>query len=249
MSTWVLVRGLAREHEHWGDFPARLHAAMSPCQVLTPDLPGNGLRYRETSPTRIQAMADALARELEDSGHRPPYHVIALSLGAMVAVSWAQRHPDALSRMVLINTSMRPFNSFYRRLRPGVWPALIGAAVPGRTAEQRERAILAATSNDARARALALPTWACAARSRPVTGANLVRQLWAAARFTAPRGAPTIPTLILASTQDRLASVQCSRTLAARWHCPIVEHPTAGHDLPLDAGDWVVSEVARWIQA
>lgn len=249
MNTWVLIRGLAREHGHWGDFPQRLRRAMAPCEVLTPDLPGNGLRDQDASPTTVDAMADALALELARADHRPPYHVIALSLGAMVAVSWAHRHPDALARMVLINTSMRPFNPFYQRLRPAAWPAFIGAALPGRSAKDRERAILAVTSNDTRARTRALPDWTQIAQARPVAGANLLRQLWAAARFSAPELPPPVPTLVLASTQDRLAAVQCSRTLAARWHQPLVEHPDAGHDLPLDAGDWVIEQIAHWMRA
>jgi len=249
MSTWVLIRGLAREAGHWGDFPQRLEAAMAPCKVLTPDLPGNGLRHAEPSPIHVSAMVDALLEMLADGGDPPPYHVIGLSLGAMVAVAWAERRPEDLARLVLINTSMRPFSPFHARLRPGAWPAFIGAAVPGRSARARESAILEITSNMPRSRAQALPHWTDIATRHPVSGINLIRQLLAAARFRAPAQPPDVPTLVLASTTDHLASVTCSRTLAAHWHCPLMEHPHAGHDIALDDGDWVIDQMARWMGA
>jgi hypothetical protein len=37
--------------------------------------------------------------------------------------------------------------------------------------------------------------------------------------------------------------------IARRWHCSIAIHPTAGHDLPLDAGDWVAKEILAWLAA
>jgi len=247
MSTWVLIRGLAREAGHWGDFAQRLERAMRPCRVVTPDLPGNGLRHHEDSPRTVEAMTSTLADTVRRSGYPPPYNLMALSLGAMVAVAWASRHPEEVSRLVLLNTSMRGFNPFYQRLRPAAWPAFVGAALPGRTTKDREHAILKVTSNRPEARSVALAAWTDIAQSHPVSKANLLRQLVAAARFSAPVHRPPMPILILASTEDRLASVKCSRALAKQWHCPLHEHPDAGHDLALDAGDWVIAQTTRWI--
>ena len=68
----------------------------------------------------------------------------------------------------------------------------------------------------------------------------------AAARYQAPAQPPPVPTLLLASVQDRLVSVACSRALARHWQCALQVHPTAGHDLPLDAGAWVVAQIDAW---
>lgn len=249
MSTWVLIRGLAREHGHWGDFVPAMKAAFPDATVLTPDLPGNGERHTEPSPLTVAAMAEALHTGLAQEGHAPPYRVVSLSLGAMVAVAWAQTHPEVIERMVLINTSMRPFNPFYERLRPAAWPTFLSAARPGRSRTEAERAILELTSNLPAAREAALPEWSNIAQARPVSGPNLLRQLLAAAQFRAPTAPPPMPLLLLASTQDRLASVRCSRTLADQWQCPCIEHPTAGHDLPLDDGPWVIAQLQRWMRA
>jgi pimeloyl-ACP methyl ester carboxylesterase len=69
-----------------------------------------------------------------------------MSLGAMVAVAWADRHPDELAGGVLINTSLRPFSPWYQRLRPANYLALLGLLLAG-DAGRRERTILRLTSN------------------------------------------------------------------------------------------------------
>jgi pimeloyl-ACP methyl ester carboxylesterase len=76
---------------------------------------------------------------------------------------------------------------------------------------------------------------------------NALRQLWAAARFAAPSAVPAIPTLLLASAQDALVSVQCSRAIAQAWGVPLHEHPLAGHDLSLDDPRWVAQQVQAWL--
>jgi pimeloyl-ACP methyl ester carboxylesterase len=55
----------------------------------------------------------------------------------MVAVAWAERYPQELQRMVLINTSLAPHNPFYQRLRPANYPAIIATMLTG-TQRQRE---------------------------------------------------------------------------------------------------------------
>ena len=38
------------------------------------------------------------------------------------------------------------------------------------------------------------------------------------------------------------------RRLAAQWATAFAEHPTAGHDLPLDDGAWVARQVGDWLR-
>ena len=117
--------------------------------------------------------------------------------------------------------------------------------VPGRDTLRREEAILRLTSNLPVSQVVA-EAWATHARTARVTRGNVVRQLVAAARYSSRIGAPAVPTLLLASTQDRLVSVECSRRLAEVWRLPLREHPFAGHDLPLDDPEWVVEAIAQW---
>ncbi|MDP2786993.1 MAG: alpha/beta hydrolase [Pseudomonadota bacterium] len=248
MTTWVFLRGLAREARHWGDFPARFRAAfdgeLAAGDILTPDLPGNGRRYAEPSPTRVEAMMEACRRELRAQGRPPPYHLLALSLGGMVAVAWALRYPEECRAAVLLSTSMRPYGAIYERLRPGAWPTLL--SLLGASGEARERAIFELSSARAAALADVMPAWIEYAREYPVSRLGALRQLLAAARFSAVEK-PAVPVLLLAGAGDHMVNPRCSERLAQAWDADFVLHPTAGHDLPLDDGDWVAREVRSWL--
>ena len=242
---WVLLRGLTREAGHWGAFPACLASALGIDEGMlhAPDLPGNGLRWRENSPTRVEAIMAACRAEVRAQGVLPPYHLLALSLGGMVATAWALSYPDECQSLVLINSSLKPDCSLLERMRPQalrVLPGLLWSE-----ADRRESSILRLTSADPLRHAEILSRWRELAAQHPVSRWNALRQLLAAARFSATE-APSVPTLILASNGDRIAKADCSARIADRWGAMFMRHPSAGHDLPLDAPDWVADQVRRW---
>ncbi|MBV8664923.1 MAG: alpha/beta hydrolase [Burkholderiaceae bacterium] len=246
MNTWVLLRGLIREQRHWGDFPTEFQREIHGSNIVTLDLPGNGVMHHAASPLRIEDMARHCRNELESRGLAPPYYLLALSLGAMVAVSWCMQSPGEIAGCVLINTSLRPFSPFYRRLRPGNYPRLLWAAAHGDVA-RREKLILQLTSNRADTQARLVERWTAWQNQYPTSRANALRQLLAAMRFRAPRHKPSVPILVLGSERDRLVNADCSHRLASAWHAEAVFHPDAGHDLPLDDGPWVARQVGLWL--
>jgi pimeloyl-ACP methyl ester carboxylesterase len=244
MTTWILLRGLMRDSRHWGGFVDEFQHAMPHSRVLALDLPGNGALHRQASPGSVPAMVAHCRAQLLACGIQPPYALLAMSLGAMVAVAWSAAHPHEVSRQVLINTSLRPFSPFYQRLRPANYRQLLRLALLSASAESWERAILNLTSNHACATPEAiLPQWLAWRQTNPVSRVNALRQLVAAARYQAALAPPLVPTLLLASEQDRLVSVACSKALARHWHCALRLHPSAGHDLPLDDPTWVAAQV------
>lgn len=251
MTTWVLLRGLMREARHWGDFSLQFqHALGKDHHIATLDFPGNGSLHAQASATSVAAMADYCRTQLKQMGYTPPYRVLALSLGAIVAVAWSELHPDEIERMVLINTSLAPYSPFYHRLRPANYPALTRAMLLS-SAAQRENLILRLTSNiknQSEHKQSILNQWIAYANEYPVARANILRQLKAARCYRATT-APSVPVLLLAGQQDQLVNVKSSLTLAQRWHCDIRLHPTAGHDLPLDDGVWVTQQVQEWLAA
>lgn len=247
MSSWVLLRGLTRESGHWGRFPDQLRMRLPGAQVIALDLPGNGALHRAHSPASVAAMVEAARRQLADQGVAPPYHLLALSLGAMVALDWAVRRPQELAGCVLLNTSLARLSPFYRRLRPANYAALAGL-LAGRGGDAvRESTILRLTSARPEAHAAVAAEWAAIREARPVTPGNALRQLLAALRYRAPHQAPPVPTLVLAGAGDRLVDPRCSQALAGAWGWPIALHRWAGHDLALDDGPWVAEQVARWL--
>jgi pimeloyl-ACP methyl ester carboxylesterase len=247
-TTWVLLRGLAREARHWGDFPERFGTRVGAARVIALDLPGNGTLHGQRSPASVDAMAEHVRAELARRGLAPPFQVLAMSLGAMVACAWAAHHPREIGGAVLVNTSLRPFSRLTQRLRPRQWPVLMKLLLSSPSPRERERAVLQLTSRVAGPQDALLDAWARYRRDAPVTGGNALRQLWAAARYRAAHQAPATPMLALCSAADALVDPRCSARLARAWGCPIATHPWAGHDLPLDDGEWVAAQVEAWLR-
>ncbi|HPW84727.1 MAG TPA: alpha/beta hydrolase [Rhodoferax sp.] len=241
---WIFLRGLVRDSRHWGAFVAEFEQTIPEARVVMLDVPGNGVLNALTSPTTVRGMVENCRAQLQARGVAGPYRILAVSMGAMLAAEWSHAYPDDVQAQVLINTSMRPFSAFYQRLRPANYGTLFRLLWGRTSAHDWERAILRMTTNQPHEHIL--PAWQHFREQHPVTTANALRQLLAAARYQASRAKPKAPTLVLASEKDQLVSVSCSRALAACWGVPLAVHPTAGHDLTLDDGHWVAQQVSDW---
>ena len=248
MSTWILLRGLTRETRHWGRLPDALRDRLGSGRLLPIDLPGNGEFTHLRAPATVAGMVGFVRHAALQTGVAGPYRVLAMSLGGMVATDWAQRYPGEIERLVLVNTSMRPFSRLHERLRPSAWPGLLGVAAHWGDAPGAERGIHRLTCNNAETLGADLDAWSAIRRSAPVSRGNALRQLWAAARFSAADTAPGCPLLVLASHADRLVDPVCSARLAAAWGAAHREHPWAGHDLPHDDPAWTAEQVRAWLE-
>lgn len=239
---WLMLRGLTREQGHWGELPAMLAEAFPEHRFHTPDLPGTGIRHHETSPRTIAGIRASLAHHVRDIP--PPYGLLGLSLGAMVALDWAQQAPEGqVQRLVLINPSSR-LSPPWQRMRPGTWPRLPMLARGDVCA--REREILRLSSNRPVSDDM-VGRWCRIQRQHPVTATNAMAQLLAAAHYRPACRRPGAATLVLASHGDRLVHWHCSRALARRWQWPLKLHPDAGHDLPLDDPQWLVRQLREFL--
>lgn len=240
---WILLRGLTREHAHWGEFPQRLGEAFPDHRFHTVDLPGAGVHYLEESPGRVEAIRAAVCRQVAHI--RPPYSILALSMGGMVALDWAQScAAGEIQQLVLINTSSG-FSPPWHRMRPAVWPRVL-RLLARRELFDREKDILSLTSNRPVPLSLA-KYWYSIQRQRPVSPANARRQLSAAVRYRPGSMRPLPDALLLASRADRIVHWKCSQALEQRWQWTLRVHPDAGHDLPLDDGDWVIRQIRGWL--
>ena len=248
MRTWIFLRGLTRESAHWGSFPDDFRQAMPDARIISLDLPGNGQFHGQQSPLSVQAMVASCRDVLARNGERAPVYILAMSLGAMVATEWCRLAPNEIAGCVLINTSFRPFSPFYKRLRPGNYAALLRLGLLRGSPCETERSTLRLTSNRVAQRSQVINEWVDVRARRPVSPGNALRQLIAAARYRAPDTAPVPNMLLLASQLDPLVNSQCSQAIAGAWDRPLVFHPFAGHDLPLDDPLWVVEQVQRWLK-
>jgi len=240
---WILLRGLTREHAHWGDFPERLRAEFPDHQFHTVDLPGTGVHFLEPSPRTV---ADIRQKVCEQVRHIPrPFSILALSMGGMVALDWAQHAaPGELQNLVLINSSSG-FSPSWHRMKPEAWPRIL-RLLARRELFHRERDILALTSN----REVPLSVckaWYSIQRQRPVSPSNAAAQLLAAARYKPKTKRPMPDALILASKADRIVNWRCSAEFERRWCWTLKLHPDAGHDLPLDDPEWLIRQLKDWL--
>jgi pimeloyl-ACP methyl ester carboxylesterase len=245
MKAWVLLRGLARESRHWGAFDAALARRVAPVPVIALDLPGTGSTFRDASPMSVSGMVQAYRSELQTRGVVGPVGVVAMSLGAMVAIEWARAHPQELAACVLINTSLRGVNPLHHRLRPSACATLLRAAFT-RDARRVEELVWALTSRRPWTdRDAVVAQWVAIRHERPVSLRNALRQLVAALRYRVGDAPLKVPTLVLCGAGDRLVHPACSQRVAHVFGWPLRTHPWAGHDLALDDGDWVVEAVAQ----
>ncbi|MCB1874564.1 MAG: alpha/beta hydrolase [Chromatiales bacterium] len=242
----VLLQGLSREQRHWEDFPDRLARAIPGLRPILVDLPGNGALFQRTSPDTVEDLVEAVREEVRALKCDPPYLVLGLSLGGMLAWDWMLAYPQEISGIVVMNTSLGGECSLTKRMFPKSFLRL-AAAFMRRDALARERAIVHWMSNRRDDTQVLAARWAEYARQCPVSSANVLRQLRAAARFHPGEEQPTRPVLVLSSSADRVTSPDCSLAVAQHHGLLMHSHPKAGHDLPLDAPVWVIEQLARWL--
>ncbi|MDR5882524.1 alpha/beta hydrolase [Caballeronia sp. LZ032] len=252
MSQWILLRGLTREARHWGGFEAALVAhglAEGVQDIVCIDLPGNGVEQGRPAPLSVEAMMEFVRARATALGVRMPCRVIGMSLGAMVATAWAQRHPGDIERLVLINTSMRPFAQMHERLRPSAWPVLLRIAANWRRPARCEGSIHRLTCQRQAGADADIAHWAALRRTHGASAGNALRQLLAAARFRAEKQMPAGKVLMLSSARDRLVNPVCSVRAAMHWGAAHAVHPWAGHDLPHDDANWACRAIVAWLAA
>jgi alpha-beta hydrolase superfamily lysophospholipase len=251
---WLLLRGLAREQRHWLDFPARFAGAVrgldgEPTTTVTLDLPGFGSEHAAPVPATVAGFVDDLRdRWRRASAPGEPCAIFAVSLGGMVALEWLARHADDFAAAVIVNSSLADLSPPWQRLRPGNWPRVfLAPLLPTRA---RERLMLGMTrrQGDLERDADRYAAIAVLTRPRPASAA---RQIRAVLRMRCPARVD-VPTLVLAARGDRLVSWRCSAQIATRLGLPLRVHPgegaaAAGHDLPLDAPEWVCAQVDQWL--
>ncbi len=244
--TWVFLRGLIRQHRHWEDFPNQFQKAFPEHRIVLLDLPGNGDLFEHESPSSVAGMVESAREQLDRLQVRGAVQLLALSLGAMVAIEWMERYPCDIERAVLLNTSLRGMSRFTERLRPENYVDILESLVFN-SAVEREKLILDISTNLYKNKDALAQKWVGYAQAQPTSRMNGLRQLFAAATYKAPPARPHEHVLILQSLADHLVNPVCSTRIAERWRWPMVSHPAAGHDLTLDDGEWVITQIRQWL--
>jgi pimeloyl-ACP methyl ester carboxylesterase len=106
-SPLILVNGLAEQSESW--FANRRQLARH-FDVKVPELlvyDGDSLHRHidNGGEVTVDYLADRLATYLSEFVQRPPYHLVGSSLGGQICLTLAVRHPEIVSKLVLIAPS------------------------------------------------------------------------------------------------------------------------------------------------
>lgn len=235
MSDRLYLHGWGLSGGIWAETQARLPGD-------APDLPGY-VATPTVTPYTVETVADAVAARLDG-----PADVIGWSLGGMVALALAARHPDKVRRLVLTGTSPCFVN------RPGWGHGLAPDVVDSfarsvsqdyRGTLQRFLALQARGDDEARAVIARLREQVLAHEPRPETlaaGMELLRQA------DLRESAVLCPTLVVHGAYDALCPVAAGRWLAFSLpDAVLAEHPRASHAPFLSHPAWFVATVAEFL--
>lgn len=201
VATWVLIRGLAREAGHFGDFIDVLRRTIPSAQILALDLPGTGSRLREKSPQKMRQIVERVRDEANAKKAKgAPLFLFGMSLGGMVVMEWAKNHPDELAGIVVGCSSARDVARSLQRFSPrGVLAAVMNRFTKDRV--QQEARLIRLLSHQRSHYEKTVDLWGRIARERPLSPATVRSQVLAALRWRAPASLKT-PSLFLVGSKD-----------------------------------------------
>lgn len=180
-----------------------------------------------------------------------PWSIFSISMGGMIALDWAATEPHLFKSLFIVNSSSSDVAGPHERFKISLLPKISRALIlfnPLFT----EKLILEITSNrfqigDAKTEALLekLVKWN---KEHPFTRTTFYRQLSSATRFKLPKQRLIPKIFVISSAKDRLVSPACSVRIAEKFQAPLITHPWAGHDLPLDDPEWLAKETKNFME-
>jgi pimeloyl-ACP methyl ester carboxylesterase len=223
----VFVHGAAFDHSVW-QWQSRYFANHG-YTVLAPDLPGHG-RSPGTPRASIGALADWVAALIE-SANLPRAARVGHSMGSLVALEAAVRHPARVSKLALVGTAApmavgEPFLAAARDDSPAAldmeatWGHARGALlaqspIPGTSLHGASRALNARSHSGVLHADLA----ACRSWQPPSEAIRALR----------------VPTLVVAGKRDQMTALKAGRALAAEIEGARFAALDAGHSMMAEA--------------
>ncbi|MFF7728355.1 alpha/beta fold hydrolase [Streptomyces sp. NPDC008001] len=201
--------------------------------VVAPDYPGSGATPRSDAPLTLDGLVDGIVAAADEAG-LDTFTLLGYSLGTLVSVRTAARHPDRVRGLVLTAGLARPDNRTRSSL--AIWKRLLEAG------DTEGFAHFVALSGFGEAFFNALPEREVPAFLEVIAagvpaGAAEQAAVVAASDTTPHLAGISVPTLVIATLQDTLVAPSNSRFLAG--HIPGAEY------VELDAGHVPMAEKPR----
>jgi pimeloyl-ACP methyl ester carboxylesterase len=261
----VMVHGLGGSLVNW--------AALAPlltdtCRVLALDLVGFGHTQAGTHSTSITANQAMLQRFLREVAAGPAM-LVGNSMGGMITIIEAARHPEMVKALVLIDPALPATvgappdplvtASFGMYAVPRLGRAMLKARRRVRSPEQLAMDVLHLCCVDAaRVPADVLEQHLQMARARCEypdidehflhAARSLMGMLARRSSYLATMKAIQAPVLLLHGEKDRLVRIGASRAVAAAnpsWRLEVA--PDVGHVPQLEAPQWTAGHILDWL--
>lgn len=242
-NNWIFLRGLTRGNIHWGNFPEVFKRLNPEAEIEFLEMPGNGLLNKESSPINPKEVIEFLKAKSKFCQKNLPFNICGISLGGMIALKWAELYPEDIASVTIINSSLKQYSPFYRRLITNNYGKIVGTLFKS-DREEQEKIILSITSNKFHENQKYLKAFAELSRDHQVSRANFIRQLILASNIQI-QNPLNVPLIVISSKHDRLVHSSCSDNIAKALRGNLYIHPTAGHDLPLDEPEWLSEILVR----
>ena len=101
LPTLVLLHGFAESREIWTDFSRELPDDLS---LLTLNLPGHGTHIHDVRDYSLEAQARYVAQKVRAAGLERVV-LVGHSMGGYVALAFAERYPERVAGLVLLNST------------------------------------------------------------------------------------------------------------------------------------------------
>lgn len=242
---WLLLRGLSREQRHWGAFLPKFKAVFGEENVFCLDHVGVGTESSRPPVYSIDAMAADLRgrwKQLKQSEDEK-WAILSLSMGSMVSLHWCAKYPEDFKYQVVINVSSSTDSVPWNRL---LLDNARSFAQLARSPDNvvRERTVLDMCTNllSSAEKSKLAEEWSMFSLDRAQMRKVALTQLWAASTFRRPK-VMTVPTLAMVSAADRLVHPTCTMSIATALKLHLEVNPDAGHEMTIDASDWVIDQV------
>ncbi|MBL8512101.1 MAG: alpha/beta hydrolase [Betaproteobacteria bacterium] len=236
----VFIHGAANDHSVWA-LQSR-HFAYHGWNALAVDLPGHGKSFGKAC-TSIDQYADWVI-DLLDHGGLQRAALVGHSMGSLIALQIAMRHPDRVSHLALLGTSLpmpvgaplmeaalqRPHEAYDMLTLWGhAPPSRLGASpIPGTSLLMAYRCLL----EKSRPGVLANDLAACQAFNLPAADLATI----------------TIPTLILNGSRDLMTPAKAATALASRIASSrLVILDDVGHNLMQEAPVAVLDALKKFL--
>ena len=261
----VMVHGLGGSLVNW--------AALAPlltdtCRVLALDMVGFGHTKAGTHSTSVTANQRMLQRFLSEVVGSPAI-LVGNSMGAMITILQAARHPETATALVLVDPALpgrrgsRPdplvAAGFGMYAVPPIGRAMLKARRRVRSPEQLAMDVLRLCAVDpTRVSAYVLEQHMEVARARrgyPDIDAHFLSAarsmmgvLARRSSYLAAMGSIRVPVLLLHGEKDRLVPIGVSRAVAAAnpsWRFEVA--PDVGHVPQLEVPEWTAGHILDWL--